>query len=112
MSPRDQYLEILRRNPQDRKARLLLAKSYYHDQLTEFAIRELLEIRRYGTTPSVEKLIESFGALVVPYLSNQNQSPANYHIDENSKELAEETLGEMDLDSDFIDAIEDLEDNK
>ena len=94
-------------NPLNKLGRLVLARAYYLDDLFEFSVRELLEVRAMGSTPGLDKLIEEFGPLAAKYLQRLSEGPAD------SGPAASEDEGgvaEIDLDSDFIDVIEGQED--
>ena len=82
----------INQNPGDRGVRLLLAKLFYLDGLNEFAIRELIELRRRSPSESLNALLRSFGALAEVYL------PKN-----ETGEESEKTHGEIDFDLSIFD---------
>jgi len=75
-------------NPGNKSARLLLAKLYYLDNLLEFSVRELIELRRRFPSASLDSLIKSFGPLAEQY-----QASADSKV-----EKGETTHGELDFD--------------
>lgn len=95
----------LTHSPQALRGRLLLAKLFYLDQMPEFCVRELLELRKRSDAPSLARLLDSFGD-VVKALSSQ---PKEYSSPVMQRESV---VGAMDFESDFVDALEELEEEE
>jgi hypothetical protein len=91
---RDICFRGLSRNSHNLRGRLLLARLFYIDEMFPFCVRELQELRRSADTPSLRRLLESFGEAL-------EEAKRDEH--------AEAVVGELDLDSDFVDALEELE---
>lgn len=113
---REVCLRGLTANPQNRLGRLLLARAYYLDNMFEFAVRELIEIRSLGTTPGIEKLLNEFGALTNKYLSRTNDSRATTEaipsaVASSSAEKSDGVVAELDLDTDFLEAIDEAKED-
>ena len=85
----------INKSPRDLFARLQLAKLFYLDKLTEFAVRELIEIRRRGGSPAVQRLIESFGPIAKEFALTAPVSHA-------AGEEEESIVGELDIDFDEV----------
>jgi len=90
-------------NPNDKVARLLLAKLFYLDNMFEFAARELSELRGTPNAPSVEKLISEFSLAGAKYLG---ETPRN------APSAQEAVVAEFDIDADFLEAIDELKEGK
>ena len=115
---REGCLAILKQDPHNSRARLLLARAYYLDGMLEFAVRELIEISRYSDVPSLRRLINAFGDVAKPFLVHreiERQAPHD-GLEREAQCSAEDdkygVVAEIDLDADFVDAIEELDKNK
>jgi hypothetical protein len=108
------------REPKLNLARLLLARSYYLDDLLEFSVRELVELQKHADVPSLHKLLDAFGAFAMPY--RLSKKPAAVVAEDASTapggetsaaaapapEEEEDILAEIDLDDEFLDALDEL----
>ncbi len=91
--------------PSNKLGRLLLARLFYLDDMHEFAARELVELAGSENAPSVEKLITEFGAFTLKYLTQTpagKKQPASGKVDDG-------VVAELDLDSGFLEALNELE---
>jgi len=114
----------LSENPDNSRGRLMLARLFYLDGYAEFCVRELAELKRRVKSEAVDRLIDAFGDIASPYLSAAPTTEAAETEDNKPKETAASTDGEaeeeaedgdavfaeIDLDEDFVDALEELED--
>ena len=78
--------------------------------MIEFSIRELVELKRRVDLPSVSALLDLYGPHAEPYLkaaASKTEEGESLKVEE---EPEEEVLAEIDLDEDFVVAIEELED--
>ena len=92
---RELLFQALTKDPNLLRARLQLAKLFYLDKMTEFCVRELLELKRRANVPSIDRLLESFGAVAQEF-SHQSQMVVSHH-----SEMEEESIvGEIDIDFD------------
>jgi hypothetical protein len=90
-------------NPSSLRGRLILARLFYLDGMLEFAARELAEVSKFATVPSLTKLMDNFGAHIKPY------RPVEISIENPSKQEDEgEVLAEIDLDSAFAEALKSI----
>ena len=116
---RDLCQRGLAENPHNHVVRLTLARLYYTDKLGEFCVRELFELKRRAgaSLPSLEKLLEAFGDYATQFASTgfaqlpessgrAAESPLQSPMIAGSKVVAE-----LDLDADFTDLLEDLDDD-
>lgn len=104
---RERAYRFLNEEPNNYTVRLLLAKSFYLDRLGEFCVHELQEIRRRGgSSESLNKLLETFGAIAGDVVSSENYDEEEVSVDDDSEEQG--VVAELDLDSDFTDALEEL----
>jgi|GEM_PF-4394865 len=113
---REACLQRISNEPSDLKCRLKLARYYFQDQLNEFAVRELIEIKRRSSTPlpSVDRLLQAFGPIATPYLNSLNVNPHKPNElqqpgAETSESGEEDVLAEIDIEGDFGDALEELD---
>lgn len=93
----------LGKNARHTLLRLLLAKTFYLDGLGEFAVRELVELRKYSAAPSLERLLLAFGNFAQPFLSS---TAAETRSTEDAED--EDVVAEIDIDTEFGDLLEDL----
>lgn len=103
---REFCLRSLAENPNNHVIRLTLARMYYLDKLGEFCVRELFELKRRAGTilPSLEKLLEAFGDYARQFLTPASGiTPA--------RAAGSKVVAELDLDADFTDLLEDLDDD-
>jgi len=107
-------------NPKNFRGRLTLARLFYLDGYGEFCIRELVELNKRVSLASLERLIELFGDFAKPFLAEANQTnkkqqkvEANPQSEANlgGSEESDSVVAEMDLDDEFLEALEDLENN-
>jgi hypothetical protein len=108
-------------NPRNTVGRLLLARLFYLDGLGEFCVRELVELKKYTNSPSLDKLLDAFGEYAKSFMpvagrsadilakpmvrakeAVSKQAEAQAESDENEAVLAE-------LDLDFAEAFEELD---
>ncbi len=111
----------LAEDPKNTRGRLVLARLFYLDRMFEFCIRELLEIQRQvGAISSLERLIASFGELASQFMSSQGKqmleakgtpTAETMGTSEAPAEPAEKVLAEIDVDAEFLDILEELEDD-
>lgn len=87
--------------PSNLTARLKLARALYLDGLNEYAVRELIEIRRRDSElESVRRLLDAFGPYVDQFMVGDQEGVAS------SEQLPDgEEIAEFDLDLDFTEAI-------
>ncbi len=85
--------------------RLLLAKSFYLDGYSEFATRELKTIQHFGSTPSIDRLIELISKGAPSYLDKSFLGEGEIKVSEVSKDREEgvDIFAEIDIDTEFID---------
>lgn len=103
----------LTENPHNHRGRLALARLFYLDGYWEFAVRELLQLQREVKLASLDKLLESFGDIqtrirgekVVAEKSSDGMTGA---VDSQNS-TGTGVVAEIDLDADFVDALEELE---
>ena len=98
-------------NPSHLKARLLLAKIYYSQELVEFAVRELIELYRQSKDQSIKELIESFGAIGLEYIEAYSpifDSSALIKL-QNDKESESEVLAEIKIEQNFDDVLNEFD---
>lgn len=93
---RELCLQRINQFPNDLKARLLFAKLLYLDGYKEHSVRELIEIRRRKSTPSIEALIKSFGPLATQFEGSQDLSGLE-------RPTGDDTVGEIDFDLSVFD---------
>lgn len=128
MEGRELCLRTLAKNPQNNLVRLHLAKLYYQDELYEFCIRELLELKRSTNIDSVNRLLEAFGDHVTKFLPTPSMALTSANLKSTSAEsqqLAEKrgktagagdpseessVFAELDIETDFLEAVERLKD--
>ena len=93
-------------DPKNYKVRLFLAKLFYLDNYFEFSLRELLELRRLseGSFPSLERLIDSYGEIAKPYISQEKKV-----VIEEFGDKEDEIVAELDFEADFSDVLEEIE---
>ncbi|MCC6954529.1 MAG: hypothetical protein IT290_10465 [Deltaproteobacteria bacterium] len=100
-------------DPKNPLARLLLAKLFYLDGMSAFAVRELAELRNSNPVPALQRLIDAFGEFSDPYrTTSQVAAPAATakSVSTESNEAASDDLvfGEVDIEADFDDVEEEL----
>lgn len=94
-------------NSCDIKSRLNLAKLHYLDGHYEFAIRELIRLKDFYQSETLDKLITSFGPIATPFLLKKSEE---FSTGSGSKEPNEESvLGEIDIEADIAELLEELE---
>lgn len=96
-SAREKLFFRLNEEPKDTKSRLLLAKIYYVDGLAEFAVRELVELKKYSEVESVDRLIDSFGAFGQAYLTSPGAA------------VEDNLVAELDVDMDIVSTLDELD---
>ena len=117
---RDLCFQALNASPQNLVVRLLLARLFYLDRLGEFCIRELIELRKRCDTPSIKKLLDGFGDYGRGLIDENPQgagsttvsrAPAGNSAEKEFSPRKEEVvLAEVDLDTDFAEVLDELED--
>ena len=91
-------------NPHNKLARLVLARLFYLDNMFEFAARELSELQGTPNAPSLEKLLAEFRVAGAKYLGSEpSKAPAPE---------PEAVVAEFDIDTDFLEAIDELKEGK
>lgn len=119
---REICLRGLSKNPLEHRGRLILAKLYYLDEMTEFCVRELARIRTYVDSQALKRLIEAFGEIGRTLLESNSVVDENLQKDlgsetsEEQKRVMEEkgfknknsVVAELDLDEEFLDVLGDL----
>lgn len=100
-------------NPAQRLVRLALARSFYLDGMYEFAVRELLELRRgvESSLPSLDRLISAFGPYATQFAPGTaaNQGTGGSASESDSPEATGDVVAEIDLETDFLDVLKDIE---
>ncbi len=113
---RDICFRALKENPKHKQGRLLLARLFYLDGMWEFAVRELLELRTLGTTPALEQLLNAFSTVASPEtLKVMSAKPAEEKTTAtpNAADKADDdVMAELDIDTDFLEALDELEDKE
>lgn len=104
----------LSENPRHAKGRLVLAKLFYLDGLGEFCVRELVELSRYvSNSPSLERLVSAFGEFGKQFLAERPTAAQKRSATDAAAGAAggesSKVVAELDLDADFDDLLEDLE---
>lgn len=94
-------------NPSHFKARLLLAKIYYTQELIEFAIRELIELYRQSRNETIRELIESFGTVGLEYI--EAYAAIFGQASPKEEESDSEVLAEIKIEQDFDDVLNSLD---
>ena len=120
---REYCFAALADEPGNIQCRVLLARLFYLDGYTEYAIREVVEACRRRPLPSLHRLLEGFGQAAAPYVAALAgvlaagattagkatvfpATPAAVKIsDEEDSEVAE-----IDLDADILDILDELND--
>lgn len=127
---REHCFAVIADRPNDVRCRVLLARLFYLDKYTEFAIREIVEACRRRNVPSLHRLLEGFGQASAPYLcalasslekqpgqavtfapaaagaSKSAAAPAQ-KVEAPVEEEAE--IAEIDLDSDMLEILDQLD---
>ncbi|MBL7661987.1 hypothetical protein JNK13_04455 [bacterium] len=116
----------LAHHPNNFEGRLQLARLFYLDGMKEFCVRELRELRTRGVeSPALDKLLELLGEGPAES-SEQAASNAGHDQGKNEaghaetrqatspesvskKPAAEKIVGEIDIDADFSDILDDLD---
>ena len=109
---RDVCFKGLAEDPKNLRGRLVLARLFYLDGLTEFCIRELLEIQKQSSPKSLERLLEMLGHKVSSYLRGYSQSENSSSTtppDSSPQEVKSEVVAEIDIEAEFFEALEDLD---
>ncbi len=109
---RDVCFKGLAEDPKNLRARLVLARLFYLDGLTEFCIRELLEIQKNSSPPSLERLLEMLGQKVGSYLGGYSQTEnlsSTTAPDSSLQASKPEVVAEIDIEAEFLEALEDLD---
>ena len=96
----------LNSNPHNVLARLFLARAFYLDGMSEFCLRELIELKKFSSSHNLEKLLNTLKDFNrAPSLSSLNSSsdidskgtgskdiPGDSKIDDNTATIAEVEL--------------------
>lgn len=93
--------------PENKLARLTLARLFYLDKMYEFAARELVELAGTDNAPSVDKLLVEFGSLTLKYMTQRK--PADQ---KNNQQKDENIVAELDMDTNFLEALNELEEEQ
>lgn len=94
-------------DPANLLGRLLLAKSFYLDRMTNFCARELSELRSRTETPALLRLCDAFREYLPDAVSG-NRSGLSDDLLSGDREVEEEVFGELEIDADFDDAEDEL----
>ncbi len=105
---RERCFRALNTDPKNAVLRLLLARSYYLDGLGEFCVRELVELQKYTSTPSLEKLLSAFGGFVRPFMQGVKQGATSNSNKGPSSGEEESVVAEIDLEADFANTIDEI----
>lgn len=66
---RELCFKLLSEDAEQHRVRLALARLFYLDGMSEFCIRELVQLKKNaGEIYELDKLLDSFGQLAVPFL--------------------------------------------
>lgn len=103
---REILLRGVNANPSHLKARLLLARVYYLDGLTEFSVRELIELYRQSHNPAVKELLESFGTIGEEFL---HAYQAVFGASDTPSSDSSEVLAEIKIEEDFEEVLSSLD---
>lgn len=98
---RELYFSELQQNPRNTSIRLKLAKLFYLDGYTEFAVRELVRLKDFYQSEVLDKLIDSFGGSGIGL-----EKPREAQVEDKE----EEVLGEIDIEADIEELLKELED--
>lgn len=93
-------------NPQHKLGRLVLARLFYLDKMYEFAARELGELVGTPNCPSLEKLCKEFEGVGAKYLRGTST------LGNSQSKDPEAVVAEFDVDTEFLEAIDELEEGK
>lgn len=116
---REHCFSILAEDPNEIRCRLLLARLFYLDRYTEFAIREIVECCRRRPVGSLHRLLKGFGQAAAPYIAalagplgssvkkELTEKPGTGEMHEIEVPVTE--VAEIDLDADMIDILNELE---
>jgi hypothetical protein len=104
---REYCLGELKDEPKNGRCRLFLANLYYIDGYAEFCVRELIELKKYSELESVDRLLESFGNFGQSFVQAAVASDAAEETE--IEEEAGDVMAELDFDSDFIDVLDELD---
>jgi predicted Zn-dependent protease len=113
----------LSESPQSHRGRLVLAKLYYLDGMWEFAIRELVELKRLHPLTSLDHLLSAFGDSARPYLestgacagmtTSAGRSTGAVQVASTPEKVMDDAVvAEMDFDSEFFEILDELEDQE
>jgi len=103
---REFCLKELAENPKNGRCRLFLANLYYMDSYPEFCVRELVELKKYSSLESVDRLLDSFGNFGQSFIRPVVASEIAVEGDEQE---GDDIMGELDFDSEFIDVLDELD---
>lgn len=101
----------LKRSPANARGRLVLARAFFLDGMFEFSVRELVELRNYTEVPAIQKLLDAFGIYAQRYgaTTAPRQAAAGSPPDAKKSPSAEgNVVAEVDLDADFLDALDEV----
>lgn len=91
------------------RLKLLLARFFYLDGLTHFALRELKELKEQYKSETLDRLINSLGGEKEDRVSIETPTKhTNNVLDEGDKKF-QELIAEIDLDDDIIEVLDDGE---
>ncbi len=102
----------LTEHPESVRGRLALARLFYLDGYSEFAVRELIELSRLVQTPSLKKLLDSFGPLAQRFYQSSPKPEEEAPIDETPGAEDGGVVAEIDIEADFLGALDELVDQK
>ena len=110
----------LAENPNNYRGRLILSKLFYLDHLGEFCVRELIELSRRVQTPALSRLLDAFGEFAKPFRSGLDARPGGNVSHEGSAVTSvtpmvnadAELVAEVDFDEDFIEILNELEEEE
>jgi len=111
---REILFRVITESPENVRARLVLARLFYLDGYNEFCLRELVEIRQLVELPSLGRLLEALGDAAKEFVAERHQrSTGGETISAASplgptRDLESEVIAEVDIDAEFLDALEEL----
>ena len=99
----------LTETPQNLRGRLLLARLFYLDGMADFCLKELVQLKKFSSVPSLERLIDSFGQRAEGFLSENGERDDGASGEEEDKVFGEMDVEvDIDLDSEFDEALDEI----
>ena len=116
---RENCFMLLADEPNNVRCRIVLARLFYLDSLTEFAIREIVEACRRQPAPSLYRLIEGFGQSAARYtaalagaigVSPNGRTAAAESKAAAAVEEVDTEVAEIEIDGELMDILDELDD--